>query len=664
MTRRAQSVLLGICSVVYLLIATRGGTGLTRTQFGNKAFSDFFDIQAGRFLDARLSVPPNSIGLEAFVIDGAHHMYFGVFPALLRVPIQLAGNAWFGELTVISSFFAWLMFTLSAWALGQQIYLDRLGALRPISGSSAVMNLWRLATALGSPMLMLAGPAWVFSEAIMWGVATATFFQWRLYCELRNSSSRNQILAIAASLLAALNRPTLGIGCILALFLVAGWRSRHRLTRVTIRLGLGAVASLAALVGPNMLRFGRLYGPPMEQQLLSQVDPQRQAMLEYNGGRFVDFRYLPTNLLAYLRPDGMGISDTFPFLEAPHRIPSVLGGAVYDITYRTPSVTAGMTLLFVAGLIGTISLLRTRRKAVCRRVSVVTVAGVPAVATILTWGFIAPRYLADFVVALVPLSAFGAASLTERVARQPSTAMRQMLATTLSMIAAWSIVANVGLALSSSYLTGPDGGAKDLIRLQGRDDYWDSPDSQRLNSASDFSSSRTSPPTPGMIAILGNCEAAYLSTGEPVDPWLTLDYGPNNFRRTFLVTAPTEPISGSVHIASMGAAAPVHPGDPTSFRLDLVNDSNGSVGLDLSDEYGTIHYPLFNERGAQRTVSITADPVRQSLYFEVDGRTAHFGHYLLRSLFQSAPPTITFTDGGDDGGLRVERAPGPEQPCV
>ena len=133
-------------------------------------------------------------------------------------------------------------------------------------------------------MLMLAGPVWVFSEAIMWGVASCAFVQYRLFRELEQSSARNQWWLGGALVFAVLNRPTLGLGCLLVVIIVAAvrsWRQRHVGPGEFRLAGLSAL-SLAVLIVPNMVRFGQPLGPPMELQLLSQVDEQRMEMLAYH----------------------------------------------------------------------------------------------------------------------------------------------------------------------------------------------------------------------------------------------------------------------------------------------------------------------------------------------------------------------------------------------
>jgi hypothetical protein len=650
MSRRADGALFAACAVVYLAIATRLGTSTLRTQFANGAYSDFFDIQAEALLRGDLALPANSIGIEAFVVDGREQMYFGLFPALLRMPVLAVTDRWFGELTVLSSFLAWVVFVVSAWALADRLFADRVRGLDHRLAALGAPIVWRVTIALGTPMSMLAGPAWVFSEAIMWGVATATLFQWRLLRELQQPSARNQLLVAGALVLAVLNRPTLGLGCLVMLIVVVAWRARRGVDAGTGRLGTAAAVSLLVLVVPNVLRFGRPLGPPMEQQVLSQIDEQRMRMLDYAGGDFVDPRYLPTNVVAYLRPDGMSISGTFPFLDAPRGLPTVFLDAVHDITYRTPSLVATSTALFLLGVVGAVLALRSLGDATSRRILVTAAVGLPAAGTLLIWGFIAPRYLADFVVVLLPLSVLGTVGVARRIEVSSGRTGAALFAG-LVVVAAWSVATNSAIAVSSSYLTGPDGDAAEFVRLQGRDDFWRSTDTARYDDVGGFAFERTAPPSPGRVAVLGDCAAAYLSTGEPVDPWLTLGYGPNDFRQTFTVSVPAEPVDASILLGSMIADSPTDPQEPSRFEVRLVTTVDGDVRLDLSDEFGVVQYPLAIAAATPTEVTVTSDPVRRSLFFDVGGETVHFGHHLTRSLYRPGGQTVTFTDGGDDQGL-------------
>jgi len=71
--------------------------------------SNFYDVQARAFFHGHLYIPNGSIGIEAFVYQGHSYTYFGVFPALLRMPILLVTSSLDGRLTAPSLLLAWIV---------------------------------------------------------------------------------------------------------------------------------------------------------------------------------------------------------------------------------------------------------------------------------------------------------------------------------------------------------------------------------------------------------------------------------------------------------------------------------------------------------------------------------------------------------------------------
>ena len=646
MRRRNELALLGASSAWYVAVATRLTGGLTRRQFANGAYAHFFDHQAERLLDGHLTLAKGALGLEAFIVHGHEQMYFGLFPALLRMPILAFSDGPFGKLTLLSSLLAWVVFVVSAWALTERL-LASLG--RP---PTWLVNTWKVTIAIGSPMLMLAGPAWVFSEAIMWGIAATTLFQYRLLCELQQSSWGNRIWVGVALLIAALNRPTHAVGCLIVLVaVIVGRAVRARRWDASMAWLVGAAAiGLAALVVPNWARFGRPFGLPMEDQLLSQVEPYRQQMLGYAGNDFTDPRYGPTNLLAYARPDGIHVGTSFPYITAPTRIPRLIGGPIYDITNRTPSLTASAPLLVGLAAGGLVAVARVARRRRWTPVIALAAVGVPAAATTMVWGFITPRYLADFIPLVLPLAVAGLAALGRRLTGR----RKQIGAVVVAALAAWSVAANTGLALEASYYTGYDGGVGQLLRRRGVDDPWAR--AAVYQSVEDFAVDRYHPPAPGTLAVLAPCAAIYLSNGEPVDPWLVVDYGQSDYRAVFRVTlTPLQrSTDATVALATLIARQPP-PGMPGNFTVTMVTDVRGATRLDLEDDFGTVAYPLDVDADGSFELAITSDPVRRVLSFDIDGRSAHYGYWQTRALYEPAGQIAHFVDAAAAAGVAVEQ---------
>lgn len=641
MDTRADRVWFAACAGVYLAVATRLTDGLGRTQFDNSAFAHFFDYQAEALLRGDLALEKDSIGLEAFVVDGKDQMYFGLFPALLRLPIEALTDRFFGQLTVVSAFGAWMLFVVALWKLTDRVLAGQTGPL---------VRIWKIGAALGTPMLALAGSAWVFNEAIMWGVASCVWFQYRLLCELEQPSARHQAWLAGSLVLVVLNRPTFGLGCLLVTVAVVAarwWRSRS-FGDSELRLGTAIGVGSLLLVIPNFLRFGRLFGPPMEAQGLSMFDAHRMRMLDFTGGDYVDPRYLPTNLLAYLRPDGVSVDARFPFVTAPDTIPTRVGDVVHDITYRTPSLPASTPLLVVLALIGLAwairALVNRHHDRRTRHLVVLAATGVPAAAALTVWGFIAPRYLGDFVPVLVPLALLGLATISGVQSRR--------LIIGLGALAAWSVIASIGIALSTSYERGYDGDVAEYLDLQGRGDVWNG--TPRLDDVSEFAVDRDDPPEAGAVVVLGACEVAYFSTGEQVDPWLVAEYGANDFRREYQVEIGADVTNAQVDLATFASVEPAGPDVPDVFDVLLVVDE-GSIRIELADRFGAVPYHLDDVTpGSPFRLGITSDPVRKVLTFEVDGRAVGYGHVLTRSLYGPSGQTTRFTGDADVDGVTAD----------
>ena len=90
-------------------------------------------------------MPPGSdqtgFGLEAFVVNGHAHTYFGPLPSFLRMPILLVTSRFDGRLTQVSMLLA---FVLLLWADGQAACAALgFGTLDPTLAPAAVFRIER-----------------------------------------------------------------------------------------------------------------------------------------------------------------------------------------------------------------------------------------------------------------------------------------------------------------------------------------------------------------------------------------------------------------------------------------------------------------------------------------------------------------------------------------
>src|SRR5437762_10115289 len=164
-----------LLSALLWLFTTTGG----RQIFVKEVLGAAYDSQAEHFLRGDVDVDVEAISHEAMIVNGKVRMYFGPFPAFLRIPLNFVYPAGYGKWSRISGFCAGVI-ALCAFAglIGR--------ALRSASLSSRARN-WLgnaciVGFALGSPLLLLLGNLSIYDEAIIWGLAwslAALFFAFR-----------------------------------------------------------------------------------------------------------------------------------------------------------------------------------------------------------------------------------------------------------------------------------------------------------------------------------------------------------------------------------------------------------------------------------------------------------------------------------------------------
>src|SRR5215813_6258080 len=91
-----------LLTVLLWFYTTTGG----RQIFVNEVLGSAYDSQAGHFLQGNVDVDAKAIGHEAMIVDGKIRMYFGPFPAFLRIPLNFIYPAGHGKWSRSSGFCA------------------------------------------------------------------------------------------------------------------------------------------------------------------------------------------------------------------------------------------------------------------------------------------------------------------------------------------------------------------------------------------------------------------------------------------------------------------------------------------------------------------------------------------------------------------------------
>ena len=618
----------------WILVALWGNASLVRsTAYEN----NFYDLQARAMFHGHLSLQNGAIGIEGFVHDGRTYTYFGLFPSILRMPIFLVTSSLDGKLTAPSMLLAWLLTGLFASMLLWRIrFLVRGDSAMGRAEATAFGVL--LATVMGGTIwMLLASTPFVFNEDIAWSVCLTVGSIFALLGVIERPSWGRVIASGVLILGANLDRATTGWACVVGAAFIATWfllglGGRENRRWFLPVLGAGLIPLLIGCA-VNYSKFGVLFGVSNYDQIWTHVNAYRRKFLAANHNAEEGTIFVPTNILAYLRPDGLGLTSVFPFVTLPAGPPQALGGVLFDRLYRTASLPASSPLLFLLSIWGLVTAFRPKSIGKVARTRLLLLAAGGAGAALLLWGYIAPRYLGDFVPFLVLASAVAMADIFRRLEGRKRS-LRIGTVSVIAVVALFSIAANIGMAIAPNEEWSTTQVLHYVEAQKAVSDITGHPLS------ADVVRGNSLPPwgPAGQLYVIGNCDGLYVSNGEnystvPLQQlkrttWMTVELG-QGFEHMFRVTA-TSPEAGKTAMAqlvSAGKYTVTVTATPTAdpHRVRLTFSLQGSAG----------HAPKFSfvsNSGETRSVQVITDPAKHLLQVAIDGQT-----HLSRTLPNLAP---------------------------
>src|SRR5437763_8478214 len=245
-----------LLSVLLWVFSTTGG----RQVFVKEVLGGAYDSQAEHFLRGDVDVDAEAISHEAMIVNDHVRMYFGPFPALLRIPLDFAYPAGHGKWSRISGFCASVVALFAvAGVVGTALRSSPLSS----RGRSWLGNACVIGFALGSPLLLLLGNLSIYDEAIIWGLAlslAALFFAFRsLQAEGRGLTRALLGFSVCAGG-ALLSRVTFGAPFILIAPLIALEIRRENRITILIVLILPLAAAVMFHVWLSYAKFGSFTG--------------------------------------------------------------------------------------------------------------------------------------------------------------------------------------------------------------------------------------------------------------------------------------------------------------------------------------------------------------------------------------------------------------------
>ncbi len=599
---------------------------------------NFYDGQAQALLDGHMNVDPKVPGFEGFRIGEQTHIYQGIVPALVRMPLLAVTDRFLGRLTGLSMILGFgtaLGFLIAAaWRI-RSLMRGEVQLGRAETACTAVVSFG----IAGSSLLFLSSASWVYHEALIWGVALClgsftTLIYWLAPVGQVKISARLGSLVTSLFLagLAINTRSSIGLGPLAALGLTAvclvfavvtgsrvqpqvddaaqarppfvqrisGWDPQRSTTRPVLSLLLilvGVTLAIVLYAAVNQARFDSWFGVPLDKQVLVDSDPARSAALEANGNSLFGLKYAPSVLLQTLRPDGLSIGSEFPFIGFPEQKPSLIGAAQFAERDWSSSLPASEPLLFLAAIFGVIALLVPKRvNAEVQLLSLrIPVLGAAAGGSLfLAFGYISQRYLTDLFPFLALAGVIGlqaVAALLQQLQARPEprgpSIMRRLIpgvvVCALILGSVWTVWVNASLALQYGLEIAPS--AREAQRSRWLDLQ------QTLGGGVAVLRLPSDAPLPaagprGQVVIFGNCDALYRSSGSI---WYLLEAGEAAGGLGVLLKK-VAPLTKPVTLLTTAS-----PSGKLSLRLQAAGKDRAVVYLESTDPSGTTQSALSKE---------------------------------------------------------------------
>ncbi len=375
-------------------------------------------------LDGRFDIDPNVIGDEAFVHEGRSYAYFGVFPALLRIPLVPFVDV---ANVPLSRSFASIALLLGSFAQAAAAYLalsaSPAGPFRDFLRDRLV-----LAMLLSGPPVLFARLGSVYDEAIAWAWALASVF---VALAMSGFVGRRRFPTVTLAAMAAvaglclLTRPTFAVGLYASLAALLVWLHAREGARpelgpsawirrlFRLRFALPAMIAIAFALAQAGINYARWGDPLQIADMAAQIHfipPERIPHFK-TYGLFNPIR-LGYGFIYYFMPVWVVPTPDGFFLQ--HAIQAVIDGLELPATSFLLSDPLTMSL----AMIGIGALLTGRHPHPMPRLGMILVmAGLCIAPTLMMMGwYMAFRYRAEFYPMFLMLACVGAIACVSRSA--------------------------------------------------------------------------------------------------------------------------------------------------------------------------------------------------------------------------------------------------------
>lgn len=313
-----------VMAPLVFFFTTEGTWNLAKHRTDGGWSAGFYMAQLESMMHGRLDVARTDIISECWDRDGRCYGYFGITPSLVRLP-ALGILRWLGS--SLTPLFVGIAVLLAYWAalgLVRRALLEftEPDDARPVVLGYAVIS--ALALGPGGTLVFLTRPG-VYEEAVAWALAFFLLAVDRVWAWWRTGRRRPLVVAILLAIASANARPTAVTACgVLGLTMLALWRLRRAQFAAGITQRPAVVAALCLMLLPFLTAGGvfwlkfRAMTPDLT---LNEQVPEAghwRDVLERNGHKTKGLAFLPTEIVAYLRPDALRRRRMWPPFDFPY----------------------------------------------------------------------------------------------------------------------------------------------------------------------------------------------------------------------------------------------------------------------------------------------------------------------------------------------------------
>ena len=617
--------------VIDILMLSDGHLSLSR-QMG--FLGSFYDAQGRALLHGHLAVPAASASFEGFVIGGRTYTYFGLVPAILRLPILLVTHALDGRLTQLSMLLALIVLLVS----GARAHWHVRELIRPGEplgrAERAAVFLIALALGAGVPLFLVSWPV-VYQEAELWGAALALAAVDGVLLVIERPTRRRIAWAGALSVLAINTRVSVGLGPVIALGILGlglvaraiadshegsgpGARMARKLAalgparpadsrRMAVFLAVAVVLAIGSYAAVNEAKFGSAFGIPFAAQVNTQVDPMQRLAVAANHGTLLGPKFLPTTLLAAVRPDALGVVRAFPFIGLPDSLPKVVGSVRFIALLPSLSAFTAMPLFCLLLLAGLPGLVRRRTALPLIGVLVATAAGFGAT---LSFASVATRYLADALPCLVLGSCAGLQVLVASSRMRSRAALRATVGA-MAILTLAGIIINGSVGIVQQRLLAPTTSMPQraaFVRAQDDVDRFLGRRPTGIHTGSQLPTRSLGPL--GDLFILGRCAGLYVESFGGT--WLPVERSGRSGLYELNVRFPT-PRSVTVHEVLLS----LREGARTTTVVVQGSDGKLVFSVEVAGRTVATGTPIAVVPGRPTPVTVSIDPLDGSWFLSV-----------------------------------------------